>query len=89
MEPQEERIYCCDNRKCEKKTNCLGIVAVILLALLTFVIGLLIGAALALIVLISLPAIIVLAVILALLLILTLILMKCKQPKCKKDKCCH
>lgn len=89
MEPQEKIIYCCDNRKYEKKTNCLGIVAVILLALFTFVIGLLIGAALALIVLISLPAIIVLAIVLGLLLLLTVILMICKKPKCENKKCCN
>lgn len=88
MEPQET-IYCYEKKddKCTKKANCLGIVAVILLTALTFVIGLLIGAALALIVLISLPAIIVLAIILALLLILTIILMLCNKKKDKKCKC--
>ena len=47
MEPQET-IYCYEKKddKCSKKANCLEIVAVILLAILTFVIGLLIGAAL-------------------------------------------
>lgn len=89
METQET-IYCCNNKeeKCEKNKNCLGIIFVILLSLFTFVIGLLIGAALALVVLIALPAIIVLAVILGLLLILTVILMLCNKKKTKKYKCC-
>lgn len=69
MKSQEKIVYCCDNRKCKKRTNCLGVTAVVLLALFTFVIGLLIGVALALI-LISLPTIIVLSVILSLLLLL-------------------
>lgn len=88
MEPQET-IYCYDNReeKCPRKRNCLGIIAIILLTAFTFVIGLLIGAALALVVLISLPAIIVLAIILGLLLILTIILMLCNRKKDKKHKC--
>lgn len=91
MEPQEKDYYCCyDNKedKCDKKKNCLGIVAVILLTALAFVIGLLIGAALALIVLLSLPAIIVLAIILGLLLLITVILMLCNRKKGKKCKCC-
>lgn len=88
MEPQET-IYCFENkeRKCNEKKNCLGIVAVILLTAFTFTIGLLIGAALALVVLLSLPAIIVLAIILGLLLVLTVILMLCNRKKCKKNKC--
>ena len=87
MEPQDQ--ICCYEKKCKckdnKKANCLGIVSVILLTALTFVIGLLIGAALALIILISLPAIIVLAIILALLLILSIILYFCNK---KKKSCC-
>lgn len=88
MEPQET-IYCYENKeeKCPKRKNCLGIVAVILLAAFTFVIGLLIGAALALVVLLSLPAIIVLAIILGLLLLITIILMLCNRKKDKKHKC--
>ncbi len=45
MEPQET-IYCYDNKekKCEKKRDCLGIIAVILLAAFSVVIGLIIGA---------------------------------------------
>lgn len=90
MEPQE-KIYCCyDNNedKCTKKKNCLGIVAIILLTLFTFVIGLLIGEALSMVVLLALPAIIVLAIILGLLLILTIILMFCNRKKKCKCKCC-
>lgn len=88
MEPHET-IYCYDNReeKCPRKRNCLGIVAIILLTAFSFVIGLLIGAALALVVLVSLPAIIVLAIILGLLLLLTIILILCNKKKNKKDKC--
>lgn len=91
MEPQETFI-CYDNKedKCTKKKSCLGIIAVILLTAFTFTIGLLIGAALALVVFIALPAIIVLAIILGLLLILTVILMLCDKKKNKKHcyKCC-
>ena len=88
MEPQEP-IYCYDNRddKCKNKKNCLGIVAIILALAFTFVIGLLVGAALAIVVLIALPAIIVLAIILGLLLILTIILMLCNRKKVNKCKC--
>ena len=87
----KETIYCFENKqeKCRKNKNCLSIIAVILLTAFTFTIGLLIGAALALVILISLPAIIVLAVILALLLLLTVIIMLCNKKKEKKeDKCC-
>lgn len=88
MEPQET-IYCYDNRekRCDRRKNCLGIVAIILLAAFTFVIGLLIGAAIAGIIFLSLPAVIVLAVILGLLLILTIILMLCNRKKEKEHKC--
>ena len=88
MEPQET-IYCYDNReeKCCKRKNCLGIVAIILLAAFTLVIGLLIGAAISAAILANLAAIIVLAVILGLLFVLAIILIICngkkKQRKCK------
>ncbi len=89
MEPKET-IYCFENRerKCQENKSCLGIIAVILLTAFTFTIGLLIGATLALVILISLPAIIVLAIVLGLLLLLTVILMFCNKSKKKKDKCC-
>ena len=89
MEPQE-KIYCYDNReeKCNKKRNCLYIVATILLAAFTLVIGIIIGAALAGTILVALPSIIVLAIVLGLLLILTLILLVCCRKKEKKCKCC-
>ena len=87
---QKETIYCFENKegKCQENKSCLGIIAVILLAAFTFTIGLLIGAALALVILISLPAIIVLAIILGLLLLLTVILMLCNKKKEKEDKSC-
>ena len=87
---QQETIYCFENkeRKCQKNKNCLGIIAIILLTAFAFTIGLLIGAALALVILISLPAIIVLAIILGLLLLLTIILMLCNKKKNRKEKCC-
>lgn len=91
MEPQENVYYCCENsnkNKCNMKKNCLEIVAVILLSAFTFVIGLIIGAALSSTILSALSAIIVLAVILGLLLILTIILMLCNRKKDKKCKCC-
>ena len=88
MEPQDT-IYCYDNKenKCTSKKNWLGIIAAMLFGLLSFVIGLLIGAALSLVILVSLPAVIVLAIILGLLLVLTLILMLCNKNKDKKKKC--
>lgn len=87
MEPQD--IFCYDKKeeKCNKR-NCLGIVTIILALAFTFVIGLLVGAALAIVILISLPAVIVLAVILGLLLILTIILLLCNRKRDKKCKCC-
>ena len=85
MEPQET-IYCYENKKEPRKRNCLGIIAVILLTALSFVIGLLVGAATAVLVLLSLPAIIVLAIILGLLLVITLILIFCNRNKDKKEK---
>ncbi len=81
MEPQEQ-IYCCDNRKCNKKRNCFGIVTIILLASFAVVIGLIIGAAISAPVLEALPAVIVLAVVLGLLLLLSIIIMICKRRKC-------
>ena len=81
MEPQEQ-VYCYDNRKCNKKKNCLCIVTIILLASFAVVIGLIIGAAISASVLAALPAVIVLAVILGLLLILSIILIFCKKEKC-------
>lgn len=89
MEPQE-KIYCYDNReeKCNKKRNCLYIIATILLAAFTLVIGIIIGAILAGTIFVALPAIIVLAIVLGLLLILTLILLVCCRKKEKKCKCC-
>lgn len=91
LEPQEGAYYYEDNKhedKCSRKRNCLGIIAIILLTLFTFVIGLLVGAALAIIVFLSLPAIIVLAIILGLLLLLTIILIICNKKKDKKCKYC-
>lgn len=87
MEPQE--VFCYDKKeeKCNKK-NCLGIVAIILLASFALVIGLLIGAAISAAITAALAAVIVLAVILGLLLILTLIVIFCNRKKDKKCKCC-
>lgn len=80
MEPQEYN-YCCETKKKTKRTNCLGIVAVILLALFTLVIGGLIGAAIADTILGALAAVIVLAIVLGILLIITIILLLCKNKK--------
>ena len=92
MEPQEQ-LCCYDNTiyeckqacKCNKKKNCLWLVAVILLVAFATVIGLIIGAAVSAAILAALPAVIVLAVILGLLFILTIVLMLCKKEKC----CCR
>ena len=92
MEPQE--IVCCyDNTrhgceyKEENKKNCLGMIATILFAAFTTVIGIILGASLAGIFLDALAAIIVLAVVLGLFLILTIILLICKKNK--KHHCCR
>ena len=88
MEPQDT-IYCYDNKenKCTNKKNCLGIIATILLAAFTTVIGIILGASLAGTFLEALAAIIVLAVVLGLFLILTIILLICKKNK--KHHCCR
>ena len=87
MEPQDT-IFCYDKKEDKgNKKNCLGIVAIILLATFTFVLGLLIGAAISATILGALAAIIVLAVILGLLLILTIILIICNKKRNKKYKC--
>lgn len=92
MEPQE-KVCCYDNTrhgceyKEENKKNCLGIIATILFAAFTTVIGIILGASLAGIFLDALAAIIVLAVVLGLFLILTIILLICKKNK--KYHCCR
>ena len=92
MEPQE-KVCCYDNTRhgCEYKEeikkNCLGIIATILLAAFTTVIGIILGASLAGTFLEALAAIIVLAVVLGLFLILTIILLICKKNK--KHHCCR
>lgn len=92
MEPQE-KVCCYDNTrhgceyKEENKKNCLGIIATILFATFTTVIGIILGASLAGIFLDALAAIIVLAVVLGLFLILTIILLICKKNK--KHHCCR
>lgn len=91
MEPQE-KVCCYDNTrhgceyKEENKKNCLGIIATILFAAFTTVIGIILGALLAGTFLDALAAIIVLAVVLGLFLILTIILLICKKNK--KHHCC-
>lgn len=85
MDPQDN--FCCyEPKKCCKckKTNCLGIVEIILLSLFSLVIGLLVGASLSTAILGTLAAIIVLAVILGILLLLAGILYFCK----KRKECC-
>lgn len=80
METQEYE-FCCETKKKDKKTNCLGIVAIIVLALFTLVIGGIIGAAIAETILGALAAVIVLAIVLGLLLLITVILLLCKKQK--------
>ena len=83
METQE--YTCCydANKKC-KNFGCLSLVAIILAVLFFFVIGGLIGAAIAETVLGALAVIIVLAIILGILFLLTVIFMYCKNArKCK------
>ena len=92
MEPQE-KVCCYDNTrhgceyKEENKKNCLGIIATILLAAFTTVIGIILGASLAGTFLAALAAIVVLAVVLGLFLILTITLLICKKNK--KHHCCR
>ena len=81
MEPQDT-IFCYDKKEDRgNKKNCLGIVAVILLAVFVFVLGLLIGAAISGVILGALAAVIVLAIVLGLLLILTIILIVCNKKR--------
>ena len=75
MEPQEYS-YCCEAKKKCKRTNCLGIIAIILGILFAGI-----GAALAETILAALAAIIVLAITFGVLLILTIILLLCKKHK--------
>lgn len=64
----EEKIYCFDNTKVQRQSNCsmicLNIIATIILSIFVGTIGLIIGAALSTTILDALAAIIVLAVIL-------------------------
>lgn len=83
MEPQE---CICFERK-DRECCCLGIVVAILAILFSFTIGLLIGAALSIIILLSLPAVIVLAIVLGILLLITLILFFCN--KCHNNRNCY
>ena len=73
--------YCCEAKKKCKRTNCLGIIAIILGILFAGIIGVIIGAALAETILAALAAIIVLAITFFVLLILTIILLLCKKHK--------
>ncbi len=87
MEPQE--VFCYDKKEDKCNNNkCFGIITVILVIAFSFVVGLLVGAAIASEILASFGAIIVLAVILGLLLILSIILLICNRKKDKKRKCC-
>lgn len=79
MEPQEQ--FCCYEKKCKSKNNCLCIIFYIALALFVGIIGVILGAALSSTILAALPAIIVLAIILGLLTIFFLILCLCKRQK--------
>lgn len=87
---------CTENRhpscnKENKSCSCIEIVIAILAALFIGVVGIIIGAALSLIILLSLPAVIVLAVVLFILLVLSIIIAICcknKNKKAKKTCCC-
>ena len=84
MEPQEYN-YCCEvKKKCKKRVNCLGIVAIILGILFAATIGIIIGAVVAETILVALAAIIVLAITLGILLISAIIILICKRRK----ECC-
>ena len=81
MEPQEYN-YCYETKKkCKKRFNCLGIVAIILAILFSATIGIIIGAAVAETILAALSAVIVLAIALGVFLLSTIILLLCKRPK--------
>ncbi len=81
MEPQEYN-YCYETKKrCKKRVNCLGIVAIILSILFSTTIGLIIGASVAETILTALSAVIVLAIALGVFLVSTIILLLCKRPK--------
>ena len=75
-----------------RRARCTGTVLGFLTALMTFAIGLVIGAVFAGFVLISLPAVIVFALILAVLIAVILILNRCMTERrccCRSDDCCE
>lgn len=86
---EENRHPSCNN-KGNKTCSCIEIVIAILAALFIGVIGIIIGAALSVVILAALPAIIVLAVVLLVLLVLSIIIAICCRNKNKKSKktCC-
>ena len=92
IEPQNQRISCFDNSKsnetpytknnCEK--NCIGLVLTIILATLTFIIGLLLGIIFSESLLVAFPALIVFLFVLILLAVLVTVYINCmKRRKCK------
>ncbi len=83
----EEHVTISCNKKEGKKCLCNWVILAILVALFTFVIGLIIGAALSSGILGALAAIIVLAVILLILIIVQVILLICCKDKTNKRKC--
>ena len=78
----------CTERERRSSDFCLNIVLAFLAALLTFTLGLLVGAATAILVLLALPALIVLAVVLAILIIILLIFKWCRKDRSGRCNCC-
>ncbi len=79
----------CAERERRSSDFCLNIILAFLAALLTFTLGLLVGAATAILVLLALPALIVLAVVLAILIIILLIFKWCKKDRSGRCGCCR
>lgn len=91
MEDRGPVFECCQCQcKCKKekreKKCCVDLILTILISILTFTIGLIIGALTSIIVILQLGAIIAFAIIIALLIIIRIILLICKKTcGCKND----
>ena len=79
----------CNRRKDRENKRCLcnWIILAVLIAIFTFTIGLIIGAALSETFLAALAAIIVFAIIIAILIIIQIILIACCKEKNKRERC--
>lgn len=77
------------NKCCKKEKCCVDLIICILSSLLTFVVGLLIGALTGLVAVLGIGAIIAIIAILVILLILRIINLLCCKDKEKNECCCY